>query len=82
MWMGPTFQAYYQQIDRITRERLDKEDSDYLLQVDFDEYLNFLVDEAKWEPLSWDESQVTVEPFSTKRQRRDDHYGQTYQVEE
>jgi hypothetical protein len=25
MWTGPTFQAYSQQIDRITRERLNKE---------------------------------------------------------
>ncbi len=79
---GPTFQTYYQQVDRINRERLDKEDSNYLLQVDFNEYLNFLVDEAKWEPLLWDESQMTVEPFSTKRERRDEfHRGETYQVE-
>ena len=35
MWTGPTFQRYYQQIDRITREKLDKEDSEYLLKVDF-----------------------------------------------
>ncbi len=83
MKMEPTFQAYYQQIDRITRERLDKEDPDYLLRVDFDEYLNFLVDEAKWEPLLWDESQKTVEPFSSKCERRDEfHSGQIYQVEE
>lgn len=82
MWTGPTFQAYYQQIDRITRERLDKEDSNYLLEVDFDEYLNFLVDEAKWEPLLWDESQKTVEPFSVKRQHRDASDSRTYQVEE
>jgi len=60
MWTGPTFQADYQQIDRITRERLDKEDSNYLLQVDFDQYLDFLVDQAKWEPLLWDDSQMTV----------------------
>jgi hypothetical protein len=82
MWTGPTFQTYYQNIRRIVGKKLDKEDSGYLLQVDFDEYLNFLVDEAKWEPLLWDESQKTVEPFSTKLQRRDEfHDGQTYQVE-
>ena len=72
MWTGPTFQTYYRNIHRIVGEKLDKEDSSYLLQVDFDEYLNFLVDEAKWEPLLWDESQMTVEPFVTKRQRRDE----------
>lgn len=83
MWIGPTFQSYYQQIDRIVRESLDKEDSEYLLQVDFGEYLNFLVGEAKWEPLSWDESQMTVEPFSIKKERRDEfRHGRTYQVEE
>lgn len=83
MWTGPTFQSYYQQIDRITREKLDKEDSYYLLQVDFDEYLNFLVDEAKWEPLLWDESDKTVEPFSIKREGTDEfHDGRTYLVEE
>ena len=79
---GPTFQAYYQQIHRITHERLDKEDPNYLLEVDFDEYLNFLVDEAKWEPLLWDESQMTVESFFVKRQHRDAFDGRTYQVEE
>ena len=78
MWTGPTFQTYYQQIDRITRERLDKEDSNYLLEVDFDEYLNFLVDEAKWEPLLWEESQMTVETLSVKRQHSDAFDGRTY----
>ncbi len=83
MLNGPTFQTYYQNIELILRDKLDKEDSNYLLQVDFDEYLNFLVDEAKWEPLLWDESQKTVESLSIKRQRRDEFYrSQTYQVEE
>lgn len=81
MWSGPTFQSYYQQIGRIMREKLDKEDSDYLLQVDFDEYLDLLVKEAEWEPLHWNESQMTVEPFSVKRQRRDDFSNRNYQVE-
>ncbi|MBA7698553.1 hypothetical protein ES703_107231 [subsurface metagenome] len=83
MRTGPTLQTYYNEIGNIVRQKLEKEDSDYLLQVDFDEYLNFLVDEAKWEPLLWDESQKTVETFSTKRQRRDEFYnGRTYQIEE
>ena len=82
MWTGLTFQTYYQNIHRIVGKKLDNEDSSYLLQVDFDEYLTFLEDEMKWEPLLWDESQMTVEPFSTKLQRRDPfHDGQTYQVE-
>ncbi len=83
MWTGPTFQTYYIRIPDLAREKLDKEDSKYLLQVDFEEYLDFLVDEAKWDPLLWDESQKTVEPFSIKRQRRDEHFGnRTYQIEE
>lgn len=82
MWTGPTLQTYYNNIHRIVGGNLDKEDSSYLLQVDFNEYLNFLVEQAKWEPLLWDESQMTVEPFTTKLQRRDEfHDGQTYQVE-
>jgi len=83
MWAGPTFQIYYQRIADITREILDKEDSDYLLQVDFEEYLDLLVDKIKWEPLLWDESQMTVESFSIKRQGRDKYRRErTYQVEE
>lgn len=31
MWTGPTFQAYYQDIPDIIREKLDEEDSSYLL---------------------------------------------------
>lgn len=81
MWTGPTFQRYYQQIDRITREKLDKEDSEYLLKVDFDEYLDFLIEEAQWQPLEWDETQKTVEAFSAKRQRTD-VFGEPYEVEE
>ena len=82
MWTGPTFQTYYQNIHRIVGEKLDKEDPSYLLQVDFEEYLDHLVDEAKWEPLLWDESQKTIEPFSIKVQRGDEfHDGRTCQVE-
>jgi hypothetical protein len=50
-------------MDRNPRERIDKEDADYLLQVDFQEYLDFLVEEMLWEPLSWTESQMTFDPF-------------------
>ena len=75
-----SLQLYYKNYHLIVGEKLDKEDSSYLLQVDFDDYLSFLVDEAKWEPLLWDESQMTVEPFSIKVQRSDQfHVGNTYQ---
>ncbi len=80
---GPMFQSYYNHIGRIVRENLDKENSDYLLEVDFDEYLEYLIAYAGWEPLEWDETQVTVEPFSVKRQRRDEwRRAGTVQVEE
>jgi hypothetical protein len=82
MWPGPTYQSYYQQIGRIIREKLDKEDQDYLLQVDVNEYLDYLVEHAKWEPLLWDESQKTIERFSIKRQRRDEFGRGYYQVDE
>ena len=77
------FQTYYNQIGQIIRANLDKENSDYLLEVDFDEYLEYLVADARWEPLVWDETQVTVEPFTVKGQRRDEwRRGGTVQVEE
>ena len=77
------FQTYYNHIGQITRENLDKESSDYLLEVDFDDYLEYLIADARWEPLEWDENQVTVEPFSVKVQRRDEwRRGGTFQAEE
>jgi hypothetical protein len=82
MWTGPTYQSYYQQIGRIIREKLDKEDQDYLLHVDVSEYLDYLVEDSKWEPLLWDESQKTIERFSTKRQRHDELSRRSYQVDE
>ncbi|NQU96380.1 MAG: hypothetical protein HQ548_01880 [Chloroflexi bacterium] len=82
MWTGPSYQTYYLHIARIVRERLDKEDPDYLLQVDINEYLDYLVEEGKWEPLTWDESGKTVERFSIKRQRRGELGTGTYQVDE
>jgi len=81
MWQGPTFQSYYNQVPQIARSILDKEDSAYLLTVDFDEYLNFLVEEIKWEPLEWDIGAKTVEPYSVKVSRHD-HFDRPYSVEE
>ncbi|MDP2725932.1 MAG: hypothetical protein Q8P59_00170, partial [Dehalococcoidia bacterium] len=69
MWKGTTFQAYYLQLENLVRVRLENEDAD-LLQVDFDEYLDFLESGFKWEPLEWDESGKTIKPFSIKRERR------------
>lgn len=78
----PMFQTYYERIGSIIREDLNKKDSDYLLEVDFDEYLEHLIADARWEPLEWDESQMTIETFSIKQVRRDRLHDRTYSVEE
>jgi hypothetical protein len=66
IWGRPTFQTYYQSIDRIVnKEFLDKESPDDLLRVDFEQYLDYLVSKCEWQPLEWDESQMTVERFTT-----------------
>jgi hypothetical protein len=72
LWDGPSFQTYYQQIERIIAAELDKQSADYLLKIDFDEYLDHLVSYAEWVPLEWDESNMTVQPFSAKVTRRDE----------
>ena len=82
MWDGPTFQVYYAKIDQIIRQKLDQEDPAYLLGVDFDEYLEYLIADARWEPLEWDENQKSIEPFTVKVQRRDERTGRTYQSEQ
>ena len=68
----PSFQTYYALIDRSIGQYLDKQDATYLLNVDKDEYLDYLVEQSRWEPLEWDETGMTVEPFTAKVQRRDD----------
>jgi hypothetical protein len=40
MFDKPTFQTYYMSIDRLVSARLAKEQPGYLVQVDFDEFLN------------------------------------------
>jgi hypothetical protein len=72
MWDRPTFQMYYQSLDRIVTELLDKESPDHLLRMDFDEYLNYLISRCEWQPLEWDESQMTIEPFTAPIERRDE----------
>jgi hypothetical protein len=78
----PTFQIYYQSIDRIVKELLDKESPDDLLRVDFDEYLHYLVSRCEWQPLEWDESRKTIEPFTATIERHDAYgRGGTYQTD-
>jgi len=69
----PTFQAYYQNIDRIVaKEFLDKESPESLLRVDFEQYLDYLVSKCEWQPLDWDQTQKTIEPFSQAIERPDE----------
>lgn len=75
MWSGPTFQMYYLRLEEMIRYKLSQEDPAYLLQVDFDEYLDYLVAEMKWEPLEWYEDQKTIEPFTVRVERRDSVFG-------
>lgn len=78
----PTFQIYYQSIDRIVKELLDKESPEDLLRVDFDEYLDYLVSKCEWQPLEWDESQKTIESFTTTIERHDEWgRGRTYRMD-
>jgi hypothetical protein len=64
MWNRPTFGIYYQSIDRIVRELLDKESPDDLLRIDFNEYLDYLVSRCEWQPLEWYEDDMTIERFT------------------
>lgn len=75
---GPSFQSYYGQMGRVIQDRLNRDDPNHLLQVDFEEYLDYLVDEFRWEPLEWYEGQKDIEPFSLKMRRTDRFFDRTY----
>jgi hypothetical protein len=80
----PSFQTYYQNIGHWVHEKLEREAPDYLLRVDPEEYLNYLVAEAEWQPLEWaDQSEWSVEPITVKVERRDEFERErTYVVDE
>lgn len=63
MFNSPTFQSYYLQVDRAVRDQLAKEKPEYLLQVDFEEFLTHLVEKYSWEEFELDEGGMTMEPF-------------------
>jgi hypothetical protein len=60
---------------------IDKEKPDYLLQVDPDDYLDYLVQQIAWEPLQWHEDAMTVESFFATTER-DDGYGSKHVTHE
>jgi hypothetical protein len=70
----PSFQGYYNQIAGRIAAKLEKENLDHLLGVDFEEYLDYLVDEVRWEPLEWYEDHMTVEPFVATREAYDQFF--------
>jgi hypothetical protein len=82
MWHGPTYQWYYSQIESRLWDRLNRESSQYLVEVDPGDYLDYLVSELAWEPLEWYEDRKTVESFLLKRELRDEFDGRTHVIDE
>ena len=78
MWDGPTFQSYYIHIPQNVRAFLDGEDPSYLLTVDFEEYLDYLVDRYEWQTQEWDPDAKTIEPITVKIQKTA-HNGRRYE---
>lgn len=81
-WDGPTFQIYYQRLQRTVVELLATEDGPFLLQVDFDEYLDRLISRFEWQRLDWDESSWTIEPVTKKVTKNRSIDGRAYTVDE
>ncbi len=76
----PGFQTYYASLNRLVAAELEKERPDYLAQVEFEEYLDHLVDRLAWETLEFDEGAMTMETFIGKRKIND--FGRMMEVEE
>lgn len=67
----PTFAGhYYPQLPRRVAAELNSATADYLLSVDPDEYLEYLVREAEFAPLEWHEESMTIEAYSDAQQER------------
>ena len=79
MFGGPSFQTYYLSVDRLVADCFRKESPDYLLRVDFDEYLAHLIAELSWQEMTWDEGGMTMETY-TKKERVND-YGRAIEVD-
>lgn len=75
-----SFQTYYASLDRLVAAELEKERSEYLAQIDFEEYLNHLIDRLAWETLEFDEGAITMETFIGKRTIND--FGRMMEVEQ
>jgi hypothetical protein len=62
-WSGPSFQTYYAEVPRMVQKLLERETPEYLLAVDFEEYLAHLISEIAWQPLEWDSTGMTIAPI-------------------
>lgn len=67
MFDRPTFQSYYLSVNRMISDRLNREAPEYLVKVDFEEFLAHLVEEHAWAELEWDEGAMSLEPFVGKQ---------------
>ncbi|MGD1931363.1 MAG: hypothetical protein ACFB12_20880 [Leptolyngbyaceae cyanobacterium] len=76
----PSFQTYYASLDRLVAAELEKERPDYLAQVEFEEYLDHLINRLAWETLEFDEGAMTMEPFIDKRTIND--FGRVIDVDQ
>ena len=71
----------FQRLPDFARQLIEKESPDYLRSVAFEGFLDFLVDQLRWEPLVWDESGLTVEAFRSRVQKRDQFFDRTFAVD-
>jgi hypothetical protein len=76
----PSFQSYYLNVERQAQAIIDREAIDYLLEVDYQEYLQHLIARIVWEPLTWDETTLSAEPLIARRKVRD--YGGYAEVDQ
>ena len=81
-WDGPTIEEHYQNVPRAVAAILDAEEPGYLATVEFEEYLDYLVDRLALEPLEWHADQATAEPFTTRVKRYDRFFEKEFNREE
>jgi hypothetical protein len=80
MYEKHSYQSYYLEADQRAQAILDSERPEYLLDVDYQEYLQHLISRLSLETLEWDESAKSIEPFIGKRKVLD--YGGYREVEQ
>ena len=79
MFDRPSFQTYFASVDRLVSDCFRKDGPEYLLRVDFDEYLAHLIAELSWQEMTWDEGGMTMETFISKDRVND--YGRVIEID-